>query len=784
LGYSQAVREKPSGHAGGPPGGDTMRILITMPWGHRLGGAEAMLQTVLDGAQASGHELELVFFGAGPWPAELREAGFRIEVLGAGRLRDLHRWGVTVGRLARIFRQRQPDLILNWSAKTQLYGAPAAVLAGMSDRVVWWQHAIQARHWIDRCATALPAIAIGCSSETVARAQTQLSPRRPTFVVAPGTRSPNDATPQALLDLPTDVPIVGLVGRMEPWKGQDRMLSAQALLRERGHRIHTVMVGGDAYDISPEYARSLPGLVERLGLVDDVTMTGQVPDAGPYIECMDILVNASDCEPFGIVLLEGMARGVAVAAVDAGGPAEIIESGRTGVLSRSGEPHALADALEPLLASPTLRKTLGAAGHERYAEEFTDAAMRKRFFERLQSLVERRGNTGDAWVRAGAAMPRGCPVTIVAHDIGPVGGMERQLAELALGLRRAGHEVQAIARTCELPADAGVVFHRVRGPSRPFLVAYPWFVLAGSLLVWRHRRGVVQATGAIVLNRVDAISVHCCHQVHRASPNRPLPLLRWYVRAVGLIARVSERLCFRANRAATFVCVSDGVAVEMCEHFPDLSDRVVAIHNGVDTGTFAPGTRASAAHALRSRLGIAPGRLALAFVAGDWGHKGLRTVIEALARAPEWDLVVAGRGHVAPYQQLADSLGVGEAVHWLGVVREMPVVYELADAFVLASGYETFSLVTFEAAASGLPILATPVNGVRELIEDGRNGFLVAPEPGAIAERLRQLAADPALRERLGSAARRSALAFSWGEMVVKHESLYERLAGSGAANR
>ncbi len=791
-----------------------MRVLITMPWGHRLGGAEAMLQTVLDGAPQSGHELELVFFEHGPWPVELSNAGFRVEVLEAGRLRDVHRWIATVARLARIFRRRQPDLILNWSAKTQLYGAPGALLAGMADRVLWWQHAIQAHHWLDRCATALPAIAIGCSSDTVARAQAQLSPSRPIFVVAPGTRPPGgdafagdgDAPPfngstragagdtsapdggagasgedarlpggsPAPLDLPTDVPIVGLVGRMEPWKGQDRMLSAQALLRERGHRIHTVMVGGDAYDISPDYARSLPQLVDRLGLANAVTMTGQVPDAGPYIERMDILVNASDCEPFGIVLLEGMARGVAVVAVDAGGPAEYIEDGRTGVLARSGEPDALADALEPLLVSPCLRRALGEAGRRRFAEEFTDAAVRERFFDRLQSLVERRRKTGEATVcaRAGA-----CAVTIVAHDIGPVGGMERQLAELALGLRHAGHEVQVIARACELPADAGVVFHRVRGPSRPFLVAYPWFALVGSLLVWRHRRGVVQATGAIVLNRVDAIAVHCCHQVHRASPNRPMPLLRWYVRAVGFVARVCERLCFRANRAATFVCVSDGVAGEVRGHFPELADRVVAIHNGVDTGAFAPGTRVSEAYALRERLRVAPQRLVLAFVGGDWGHKGLRTVIEALARAREWDLVVAGRGHVAPYHRLADSLGVGGAVHWLGVVRDMPVVYELADAFVLASGYETFSLVTFEAAASGLPIVATPVNGVRELIEDGRNGLLVAPEPDAIAERLRRLAADPVLRKCLGAAARRSALEFSWGEMVARHQALYERLS-------
>ena len=187
-------------------------------------------------------------------------------------------------------------------------------------------------------------------------------------------------------------------------------------------------------------------------------MTGQVPDAGPYIERMDILVNASDREPFGIVLLEGMARGVAVVAVDSGGPAEFIEDGRTGVLARSGEPQALADALEPLLVSPALR---AGARRRRAASvslrEFTDAAMRERFFAQLEALVGAAGETAGrrGSGSAGRARPerreRGCrgsrlaapcAVTIVAHDIGPVGGMERQLAELALGLRRAGHEVR------------------------------------------------------------------------------------------------------------------------------------------------------------------------------------------------------------------------------------------------------------------------------------------------------------------------------------------------------
>jgi hypothetical protein len=367
-----------------------MHILITVPWGEPLGGAEAMLQAVLDGAQDEGHELELVFFEPGPWPTALSDAGFRVEVIAAGRLREAHRWVATVARLARIMRRRRPDLMLNWAAKTQLYGAPAAMLAGMADRVIWWQQAIPRRSWLDGCATLLPAAAIGCYSKPSARAQARLFPARRTFVVGAGAPAPVNGTQPVALELPADVPIVGLVGRLQPWKGQDRLLRAQALLRKRGHRMHLLIVGGDAYGLSSEYAASLPALVRELGLDGEVTLTGQVPDAGPYIERMDVLVNASDPEPFGIVLLEGMSRGVAVVAVDSGGPGDFIEAGRTGLLASSGEPSALADALEPLLVSAAQRQTIGDAGRESFLREFTDAAMRKRFFGSLQAVLDDR----------------------------------------------------------------------------------------------------------------------------------------------------------------------------------------------------------------------------------------------------------------------------------------------------------------------------------------------------------------------------------------------------------
>jgi|SRR5271165_5209558 len=375
-------------------------------------------------------------------------------------------------------------------------------------------------------------------------------------------------------------------------------------------------------------------------------------------------------------------------------------------------------------------------------------------------------------------------VTIVAHDVGAVGGMERQLAELLLGLRRLGYDVTVIARTCEVPAAAGIRFHRVRAPGRPFVLAYPWFMVTGSLALRRHRRGVVQATGAIVLGRVDVVAIHYLHQVGPANPSRASWLYRAQAPLAGLLKRLGERLCLPLNRPSAVVCVSEGAAEEVRRHIPVVADRVVTIHNGVDTDAFAPGVRHVEAAARRRSLELPEGGLVAAFVGSEWERKGLEPAIRALAQAPGWILAVAGSGDEPSYQQLAERLGVGERVRWLGVVSDIQLIYELADAFVLPTAYETFSLVTFEAAASGLPILAAPVSGVRELIQDGRNGFLISRDPADIAARLRQLAEDPELRARLGAAARESALDYSWERMVARHAELYASIAAGAPSAR
>ena len=118
-------------------------------------------------------------------------------------------------------------------------------------------------------------------------------------------------------------------------------------------------------------------------------MTGQVPDAGPYVELMDVAVNASEEEPFGIVLIEAMAAGVPVVAVARGGPCDIVESGVSGVLAPSGEPGALADAIDVLISDPGRRTAIGAAGQKRCRERFNAQLMADRLATELTEIADR-----------------------------------------------------------------------------------------------------------------------------------------------------------------------------------------------------------------------------------------------------------------------------------------------------------------------------------------------------------------------------------------------------------
>jgi glycosyltransferase involved in cell wall biosynthesis len=376
----------------------------------------------------------------------------------------------------------------------------------------------------------------------------------------------------------------------------------------------------------------------------------------------------------------------------------------------------------------------------------------------------------------------GLDVTLVAHDVGGIGGMERQLGELVTGLVDAGDRVTLVSRTCAVPLREGLRWVRVRGPARPFSVAYPWFLMAGTVLTGLRGAGVVHTTGAIVLNRADVTTVHLCHHAVRDRLDvdrvrRATPLYRLNARLAALQSRWGERLVYTPRRTRAVVAVSEGVAREVRRYFPRMVSRLAVTPNGVDPERFRP---AASKDAVRAALDLpADGLLAL-FIGREWEGKGLRVAIEALPDAAPWRLVVIGEGDAVRYAALAGALGVGDRVHFVAPTADIVPYYQAVDAFLLPTGYETFSLVTYEAAACGLPLLVTRVSGVEDILQDGVNGFVISREPASVADRLRRLGASPALRAGMGDAARAAVHGVDWRAMVASYRSHY-RSAGAGS---
>ena len=185
---------------------------------------------------------------------------------------------------------------------------------------------------------------------------------------------------------------------------------------------------------------------------------------------------------------------------------------------------------------------------------------------------------------------------------------------------------------------------------------------------------------------------------------------------------------------------------------------------------------ATARRRVRAELELGPNALLAVFVGGEWERKGLRHAVGAIAQRPAWHLAIAGMGDRSAYRALAARAGAEERVHFVGRI-DPAGLYAAGDAFVLPTAYETFSLVTHEAAACALPLLVTRVSGPDDLVRPGVHGWFVERDAGAIAGRLAQLEAAPRLRQAMGAAARAAAAPLTWDRVRAAHSRLYRALA-------
>jgi glycosyltransferase involved in cell wall biosynthesis len=378
--YARLVEHGPSGHR-------KIRVAYV---GHvaQLSGGEIALVRLIDALDDV--DAHVILAHDGPLVARLLASGISVEVLPMHeRTRDLRKDRIRPGglpitalldtatyafRLARRFRTIQPDLVHTNTLKAGIYGS----LAGRAARVpaVWHVRDRIASDYLNRPAAllvraliaTLPSGVVANSEAT--RATLWSAPER-TRVVHSIVHDPIASPPARAERTPGEDFVVGMVGRIAPWKGQHVFLEAFARAFDGGSEV-AVLVGDAMFgEAEAAYGRVLREMTQVLGVADRVEFRGFRHDVWSELARMDVFVHASvSPEPFGQVVVEAMLAGIPVIASAGGGPSEILTSGVEGILYPSGDVDALAEALRLLRRDAPLRRHLVSNARIR-AQEFS-----------------------------------------------------------------------------------------------------------------------------------------------------------------------------------------------------------------------------------------------------------------------------------------------------------------------------------------------------------------------------------------------------------------------------
>ena len=266
-------------------------------------------------------------------------------------------------RLRRMLSDLHPDVVY---ACNGFRGNADAILAARLMRVPCVVHAkgFDKWTWVERWLSRSVA---ACVSMTKAiEDHCRAGGMRPAFfeVIYDGldlgsfrpVRSASDV--RAELGIPTGAEVAGVVGNLQPWKGQHVLVEALALLRDRRPGLRALLVGG-THRSGAAYAGEIRALAEAKGVSSRVLWTGSRPDVPDLMNAMDVVVHTSvRGEPFGRVIIEGMAVGRPVVATRAGGVPEFVHDGVDAVLVSPGDAQALAATLDEILGSSQVRERL------------------------------------------------------------------------------------------------------------------------------------------------------------------------------------------------------------------------------------------------------------------------------------------------------------------------------------------------------------------------------------------------------------------------------------------
>jgi glycosyltransferase involved in cell wall biosynthesis len=547
---------------------------------------------------------------------------------------------------------------------------------------------------------------------------------------------------------------IAQLGRVTPQKNQRMALAVAERLRLDGLPFRWLLIGS----LDSAYADSCRAAATTLGLEEVISFSGERADTQAILGEAHVGVLTSVAEAaLPLALLEYMAAALPVVVTDTGESGTFVRESGGGRVVAQGDLEAFAAALSAYAADREAAERAGAA-NRRYVEAH----------HRVESVVERVASVYEALAAGGQGSTARTGESRRVRVLFLVSSLESGIGvSLLRTLRYLPERYEPVV--CEFMSEGSANKDLARR--------------LGVRVIELRKRGV-DPTIVPDLIRVARDVRPQVVQGSELETNFYACLLGRLVRARVVASFHGMVTAFRPSKlpflllilqcATRTVCVSTPIARRCRARMPWTARRISVIPNGVENSFRA-----------RRRPARSAGPMTVSYVANFHsnvkGHEYLLRAFRLLGR-DEARLWLIGAGSLlADMRRLADELDLDEQVTFWGFQPDVLPLLEKSDVFVLPSLSEGCPHALLEAMATGLPVVATRVDGVREIVADRRNGLLVPPRsPEAIRDAIRELARDEGLRAALGaSAARRIEESYRAGTVAQQYEQLYADLAAS-----
>ncbi len=559
---------------------------------------------------------------------------------------------------------------------------------------------------------------------------------------------------------------VVFVGRILPHKGIDLLIEALP----KNVRLD---IYGHAYD--SRYLTDLHNLAEGKPVqfihdASDDDVAAAYRSARVVVLPSLLKTRYGDAAPkselFGLTLIEAMACATPVICTRVGGMPEVVRDGETGFVVEPGDVPALRGAIEQVISDDRNWQSMSDAAAEWAQSKFTWSRI-------AQNCLDAYADFGRVDVGAAAVREERRLRIILATSAPDVGGVSKHMSDLARGLSAAGNTVSFAltdARKQRLHDEFAHQGYLVESLAESLKrEADVWHFHSHKTFDWGSL--TTKARAALVGRSSKRILTE--HLPHVAAADPALmydPTIPAGRKKPGAYFAKTHLKRFELALFDRVILVSRGSRDFMAKRYGLPSNKLAVVYNGLEAATHE-GPAQVGSHALR---------IVVVGVLG-W-RKGIDTLLSAAAFSTSpWDITIYGDGQLrSSLEAQSKSCPPTVKVTFAGWAADARAQLSSHDVLCMPSRTESFPYAALEGMFAARPVVASDIEGLNEVVLDGVTGFLVQPDdPDSLAEALNSLAADPALRMRMGRAARiRVERHFSLEKMLSTTIGIYQETGG------